>query len=45
MASNFTFGLVVISEVNVILVLIAQTIILFSLCPIIFGASEDTCRV
>ncbi len=37
MASNFTFGLVVISEVNEILVLLAQTIILFSLYPIIFG--------
>ncbi len=40
MASNFTFGQVVISEVNEILVLLAQTIILFSLYPIIFGVGR-----
>ncbi len=37
MASNFTFGLVAISKVNGILVLLAQTIVLFSLYPIILG--------
>ncbi len=36
MASNFTFGLVIISEVNEILVLLAQTINFFFLYPIIF---------
>ncbi len=47
MASNFTVGLVDISEANGILVLLAQTIILFSLYPIIFGlvTSEDTFRM
>ncbi len=37
MASNFTFGLVAISEVTEILVLLAQTIVLFSLNLIILG--------
>ncbi len=37
MASNFSFGLVALSEVNEILVLLAQTIVLFSLYPIILG--------
>ncbi len=37
MASNFTFGLVSISEVNKILVLLAQTIVLCSLYAIMLG--------
>ncbi len=37
MASNFTFGLVTISEINENLVLLAQTIIYFFLYPIILG--------
>ncbi len=37
MGSNFIFGLVAISEVNGILVLLAQIILLFSLYPIMFG--------
>ncbi len=44
MASDFKFGLVAISEVNEILVLLAQTIVSFSLYPIIF-ASVDTFQV
>ncbi len=42
MASNFSFGLGAISEVNEILVLLAQTIVLFSLYPI--WTLEDTFR-
>ncbi len=37
MASNFSFGLVVFSEVNAILVLLAQIIIVSPLYPIILG--------
>ncbi len=37
MASNFSFGLVVFSEVNEILVLLAQIIIVFPLYSIILG--------
>ncbi len=37
MASNLTFGLVAISVVNEILILLVQTIVLFSPYPIIFG--------
>ncbi len=46
MASNFSFGLVhvTISEVNEILILLAQTIILFLYIPL-FGATEDTFRL
>ncbi len=36
-ASNFSFGLVAFSEVNDILVLLAQTIVAFPLYPIILG--------
>ncbi len=41
MASNLTFGLVVISEVNEMLVLLAQAIALFYM-SYYFWASEDT---
>ncbi len=44
MANNFSFGLIAISEVNEILILLAQTIVLFSLYPII-RASKDTFRM
>ncbi len=37
MASNFSFGLVVFSDVSEILVLLAQTILTFPLFPIILG--------
>ncbi len=37
MASNFSFGLVAFSEVNGILVLLAQTIVAFPLYHIILG--------
>ncbi len=37
MAGNFTFVLLAISEVNEILILLAQTIVLFSRYPIGFG--------
>ncbi len=37
MANNFSFGLVPFSEVNGILVLLAQTIVAFLLYPIILG--------
>ncbi len=37
MASNFSFGLVAFSKVNGILVLLAQTIVVFPLYPIILG--------
>ncbi len=37
MASNFSFGLVTFSEVNEILVLLAETILAFPLFPIILG--------
>ncbi len=37
MASNFSFGLVAFSEVNGILVLLAQTIVAFPLYPIILS--------
>ncbi len=37
MASNFSFGLVAFSEVNGILVLLAQGIVAFPLYPIILG--------
>ncbi len=37
MANNFSFGLVALSEVNEILVLLAQTIVAFLLYPIILG--------
>ncbi len=37
MASNFSFELVAFSEVNGILVLLAQTVVAFSLYPIILG--------
>ncbi len=37
MTSNFSFGLVAFSDVNGILVLLAQTIITFPLYPIILG--------
>ncbi len=37
MASNFSLGLVAFSEVNGILVLLAQTIVSFPLYPIILG--------
>ncbi len=37
MASNFSFGLVVFSEVNGILVLLAQTIVTFPLYTVILG--------
>ncbi len=36
MASNFTFGQIAVSEVNKILLLLAQSIVLLSLYPIIF---------
>ncbi len=44
MASNFTFGLITISNINEILVLLilAQTIVLFSLLSYYLYASEDT---
>ncbi len=50
MASNFTFGLVAIPEVSEILVLLAQTIVLFSLFPLIFGlvrsvTSPNNCTI
>ncbi len=44
-ASNYTFGLVAISEVNIFLMLLAQTFVLFSLYPIVFGARQDTFQV
>ncbi len=37
MASNFSFGLVAFSEVNEILVLLAQTIVAYLLYPIILS--------
>ncbi len=37
MDSNFSFGLVVFSEVKEILVLLVQTIVAFPLYPIILG--------
>ncbi len=37
MASNFSFGLVVFSDVNEILVLLAQTILAFPLYSITLG--------
>ncbi len=37
MASNFSFRLVEFSEFNEILVLLAQTIVVFPLYPIILG--------
>ncbi len=37
MASNFSFGLVVFSEVNEIFVLLAQTIVAYPLYPISLG--------
>ncbi len=43
-ASNLSFGLVAFSEVNVMLVLLAQTVVAFLLYPIIWD-SEDTFRV
>ncbi len=42
MASNYKFRLVAISEMDEILVLQAQTIVIFSLYPIIWGLRSDS---
>ncbi len=42
MASNFSFGLVAFSEVNGILILLAQTIVAFHIDILLIWASEDT---
>ncbi len=44
MASNFSFGPIEFSEVNEILVLLAQTIVVF-LYILLFWASKDIFRV